>query len=536
MSLSTSSTRKSVQIEKGFIYFAAQELTAQKLDAHYIKSRNLWRVPNTLGALRELYRHGYDVAELGKQKARKREELLSFKNANPLNINDKRLRPYQKSDICFLENVPHAAVFNEMRTGKTPTTLKLMELEKHDKIMVICPASLVMNWQKEVHTWTEYNALCVSGSKTKRQKVYKEWSSGFLIISKDTAKSDLDLLKTFKDYALIVDEAHFLRNYQTAQSKAIYQLGKNSSRRLALTGTPALNKPDDVYGILKFLYPEKFPSYWQFVDRYFKTWDTPWGAKEVYHSKTNPDASYKRKEELQEVLECISVQRKRSEVMKWIPKKTYQTIELKMSSKQKKAYQEMLDLFTVEEAGLDAPSVLAQLTRLRQICLAPEVLEIEAPSAKESFLMEWLHDNPTDSVIVFSNFSSYLRRLAPKIKGAKTITGDTPQAERQQIVSSFQSGKTKVILANIQAAGVGLTLDAGNTVIFLDRHFTPSLNEQAEDRIVPTTENSNQQTHIIDVICKDSIDEKIHNMLAHKVNITKAINDYRNIKEFLNEQ
>jgi SNF2 family DNA or RNA helicase len=89
----------------------------------------------------------------------------------------------------------------------------------------------------------------------------------------------------------------------------------------------------------------------------------------------------------------------------------YQTIPLEMPSKQRKAYEEMLHLFTVEEAGVDAPSVLAQLTRLRQICLAPELLGIAAPSAKEQFILEWLENNPNEQVIIFSNFSSYLKKL-----------------------------------------------------------------------------------------------------------------------------
>jgi SNF2 family DNA or RNA helicase len=525
-------------IEKDNIYFTATEQTARKLDAVWVKSKNAYKVPNTLGALRELHKAGYDVAEYGKKKAETREKLLWIKNHEDVVLKNlggfEKLRPYQRTDIQFMINLPHAAVFNEQRTGKTPTTLKLLEAERHEKIIIICPASLVLNWKKEVETWTSLKAFAVNGTKTKRTNTYGAWTlrKGCLILSKDTAKADVDLLSKFSNYALVVDEAHFLRNYKSQQSKAVFQLGKNASKRLALTGTPAVNKGDDLYGILHFLYPSRFSSYWAFVERYFKVWDSPWGVKEV--------SGYKRKEELQEILDLISVQRKRSEVMQWVPPKQYQTIPLKMDSKQRKAYDEMLHMFTVEEADLDAPSVLAQLTRLRQICLAPELLNIAAPSAKEQFILEWLENNPNEQVIIFSNFSSYLKKLALKIAKQKgtiseigVIIGETPKQQRQSVVDNFQSGKYKVILANIQAAGVGLTLDKASTVIFLDRAYTPSENAQAEDRIVPTTENSNQDCMIIDVVCENSIDEHINDILSKKKSVIEVVNNYKSIGELM---
>jgi SNF2 family DNA or RNA helicase len=522
-----------LKIESDFIYITCTEQQAKKLGAIWVKSKKMYKLPNTLGALRELHKMGFDVMAYGKKKTHARELLLKLKNMDMSkvpSVYSYGLRPYQNTDIGFLRSLPHAGIFSEMRTGKTPTTLKLIEAEGHEKVIVICPASLVLNWEKEVKTWTNYSAIAVKGTKTKRLKQYSEWelNKGFLILSKDTAKADSDLLN-FKDYALIVDEAHFLRNYQTKQSKAVFNLGKNATKRLALTGTPSTNKGADIYGIIHFLYPSRFSSYWAFVDRYFTTWNSPWGAKEI--------SGYKRKEELQEILDLISVQRKRSEVMKWLPPKQYQTITLEMGAKQKKAYDEMLHLFTVEEADVDASGVLAQLTRLRQICLAPELLDIKAPSAKEQFILEWLEDNPDEQVIIFSNFSSYLKKLFIKLE-KKTydtglIIGDTPRIMRNGYVNSFQSGTTRVLLANIQAAGTGLTLDAAGTVIFLDRAYTPSDNAQAEDRIVPTTQQANQSCTIIDVVCKDSIDEHINDLLSKKKSVIEVINNYKSIKDLV---
>jgi SNF2 family DNA or RNA helicase len=144
-----------------------------------------------------------------------------------------------------------------------------------------------------------------------------------------------------------------------------------------------------------------------------------------------------------------------------------------------------------------------------------------------------LENNPNEQVIIFSNFSSYLKRLHEKVKESRFIIGDTDLKQRQEIVDSFQAGKTRVVLANIQAAGTGLTLDAAGTVIFLDRSFVPSDNDQAEDRIIPTTQQANQGCTIIDLACENSIDETINDMLKAKKNIIEVVNNYRNIKELL---
>jgi SNF2 family DNA or RNA helicase len=525
-----------MEISKDHIFFRCTEVQAKKLDALWVKSKKAYRLPNTLGALREMHRMGFDVTEYGKQKANHRNLFLDIKKRSDITAipgKQKGLRPYQRVDIQFLSLLPHGAVFNEQRTGKTPTTLKLIEAEGHERVIVVCPASLVLNWEKEVQTWTDYDCYSVKGTKKARSKIYVEWTSnkGFLVLSYETLRADSDLLNA-SDYVLVVDEAHRLRNYKSLQSKAIYKLGKNAIKRLALTGTPAVNKGDDLFGILHFLYPEKFSSYWQFVERYFKTWDTPWGSKQV--------SSYKREEELKEILDLISVQRKRSEVMQWVPAKQYQTIEVEMDAKQRKAYESMLNTFIVQEDDeikADAPSVLAQLTRLRQICLSPDLLDIKAPSAKEEFILEWLEDNPNEQVIIFSNFSSYLKKLKDKIanQGFKTgmIIGETNTGLRHKHVTSFQQGYTQIILANIQAAGTGLTLDKASTVIFLDRSYVYTDNVQAEDRIIPTTQASNQNSTIIDVVCKDSIDQKINELLSKKQSIIEVVNNYKNVKELL---
>jgi superfamily II DNA or RNA helicase len=236
-----------ITFEQNWIYVKCNDTQAKQLDAIWVKSRNAFRLPNTLGALRELYKMGFDTLEAGKQKAFRKAAILELKNMTSSDTEIPGLRPYQQQDIHFLSCLPHAGIFNQQRTGKSPTTLKLVESEGHEKVIIICPASLVLNWRKEIEQWTSYDVYAVNGSKNKRLKTYQEWDSqkGCLVLSKDTCKADYDLINA-SDCALIVDEAHFLRNYKSNQSKAVFQLGKYAKKRLALTGTPSVNSGSDI--------------------------------------------------------------------------------------------------------------------------------------------------------------------------------------------------------------------------------------------------------------------------------------------------
>lgn len=520
-----------VEVIGDFIHFKAQHQVGQAMNAVYSKAKGTYRVPYTLGALRELHKAGYNVESIGKRLADERQTLMIEKNLQYPNLTD-RLREYQAQDVNFLLQQNCLANFSEMRTGKTPVLCQVME-KRGVQTILVCPTSICLQWVDEIHRWTGLSAM-TTGKRTpkKRAELYRHFHNenfDVLVISVGVARQDVQLLKDLDYKMIVVDEAHFLRNYKTTQSSAVYVLSSKSEYRYAITGTPATNKPDDLYGILKFLKPSAYPSYWQFAERYFAIHDSPFGMK------VGNFLSADRKKEFHELVEEISVQRKRKDVMQWLPDKQYQTVRLEMGTKQQKAYDQMLNEFEVDGTDLSASTILAQLTRLRQITVAPSMLDLELPSVKEDYILEWLKDNPNEQVVIFSNFSRYLKKLHQKIGNLDhaLITGEINQADRAGVVKLFQQGEIRVILANIQAAGTGLTLDAAGTVIFLDRAYTPTDNQQAEDRIVATTQNSNQGALIIDLVCAGSVDEKILKMVKKKENITKIVNDYKSIKNFL---
>jgi SNF2 family DNA or RNA helicase len=239
-----------------------------------------------------------------------------------------------------------------------------------------------------------------------------------------------------------------------------------------------------------------------------------------------------RKAELQEIIGFISVQRKRNEVMQWLPEKQKIDSFVQMEGKQLKIYNEMSNDMMIDaeddEESWDTAMVLTQLLRLRQLCLDPRLLGFDVVGAKSKALLEWLDDN-REPVVLMSMFSSYFDIIQPEIEklGLKVgrIEGKMSNADKDQSATDFQSGKIDVLLCNIISAGVGFTLDKAKVILFMDKAWNPADNAQAEDRVIPTTEDKNHAHEIISFIAQGSVDQYINELLDMKKSLTDVVNE-----------
>lgn len=516
--------------------FSKKDDIQNLLNGQWVKSG--YRFPKNVFAMRELGKYfpelvkNKDFVAEGKEQAEKIKHLEWLKTNIPPMF-DQQLRPYQNADVHFLSQRGSALVLNEPRTGKTPTVIKTLSALQPKSSLIVAPSSLTFNWSKEFEKWAsgEFHVTVYSGTPKQREKLLKTHraASGqkVLIVSKDTLKLDKEL-QDMAFTVMVVDEAHFLRNYKTAQSKAVFKV--NAKIKYALTGTPAIKHDVDVYGLLHFINPKAFPSYWQFAARYWEIDEDMWG-------KSVGKVKGYREKELKGFMESISVQRKRKEVMQWLPDQQHQTIHVKMGKKQLKLYEQMLEEFMAvdDEVEVDTVNILSQLMRLRQLCLEPKLLGFDVQGAKTDALLEFAENN-TDPFIVMTTFSSYFPLVKPMLEklGKKVgiIDGKVSQKEKFKTAEEFQKGNYDILLCNIIAAGTGFTLDRADTIVFLDKDFNPANNEQAQDRIVPTTKERYHNINIISLVAAGSIDERVHDILRNKEDLTKLINK-RDIKELL---
>ena len=507
-----------IKHDKNFIYFTATPEQAADIGAAYVASIRGWKLPLNPYTLKELKKHII---------SHKIDELLGLEIAKHTFIKHKKeeiapklgdLRPYQAVDVRVIQTHKRLAIFNEQRTGKTPTILTA--LQNYYGGIVVCPASLKLNWLKEAEKWAKTPYVVITGGKTKRKKLYETMDRRNMIISYETLRADItDIMKHFPQFTfLIVDEAHRLRNYKTKQSQAIIKVAGITERVYPMTGTPAVNHPVDVFGILKIMFLNKYKSYWQFAERYFTIIDGHFGKK-VGSIRKNREAEFNN------LLYTHSLQRKRRDVMAWVPKVTHRTIELEPTSKQKAMFNEIVRRGTIN--GEEIPNAITKLTRLRQVCVDPLYFGIDHQSPKIGFILEYLEDNPDETVIIFSTMTAGLIRLSKLIPDAVVLTGQQTTQGKQFAVDKIQKGDSRVLLANIKAGGVGFTLDKADTIIFLDKSYTPDENDQAGDRFIPVDPAATYGAkQIITLLVNGSVEPKIEALLRQKINIISYVNDY----------
>lgn len=442
------------------------------------------------------------------------------------------LRPYQVEDVAFLSQRQTAGIFNEQRTGKTPTAIATIQEWKSKKYLVVCPASAIPVWTDAINKWSPTTATTeLVGTKIKRQKLLDNWTAGAAIISygclKTTAKGEglVSQLLSHKPDAIIFDEAHRIKDPKSAQAKAAFACNK-IPQRLVLTGTPASGKPEEIFSLLKIIDPKQFSSYWRFIENYFRTRQAFGAGGRSYIDIIGFQPG--KEQELQQYLATCSVQRKRKDVMPWLPPKDYIDIKLHPTAIQQRHLKELKEFFETEH--VITQGILDRLIRYRQICLNPALLGLQHSSPKQEWVLQFLEDYP-DSVLIFSKFTSFLLRLQEALQKEKyatgVIVGATSLIDRAKQVAAFQAGKLRVLLVNIDAGKEALTLDRAESTIFLDQYPPASDIQQAEDRFVATTPDKANKPHkIYRLMMKGTYDEQIYKLIEQRASAIDLLNDY----------
>lgn len=451
---------------------------------------------------------------------------LPLKNSNLTNLRD-----YQIEDVKFLKKLETAGCFNEPRTGKTPTALIVFS-EKHiNKFVIVVPASALYPWADECATWTDYPAVVCTGTPLQKHKIIEKWEQGALIISYGSLKEPRTnllsaILRKHPD-GCIIDEAHRIKDRNSANAIACFNLAIQIKNRLALTGTPAPNKPDEIWSILHFLLPEQFKSYWNFVNDfcYVSTRMNQYGTQFKDVGALKPSKT----SELQHILNNIATMRKRKDVMQWLPEKEPPVrIKLPATKEQEKYLDELKNFFETEE--IITQGILDRLIRYRQICLHPALINLKGKSPKLEWIKDYLADYPDRPTILFSKFTSFIHILDTTLEKYphKLIIGDVSSENRTKAIAEFQSGKINLLLINIDAGKENLTLDRAEVAIFTDK-FPPAGDiDQAEARFIATVpEKAHIPKTIYELCIKGTYDEQCYDLVEKRAQSVDAINNFK---------
>lgn len=431
-----------------------------------------------------------------------------------------KLRPYQLEDIKKLAKFARSACLNQQRTGKTPTALGVLFKRKSYKNIIVCTKSAIPQWIREYKKWTK--KPCIAFKNISSLADWKDDTG--LVISYDTLKRN-SLVKDILSQnptGFILDEGHRIKNPKALRTKTIYKMVEIPNF-VYLSGTPSTNKHEDVFSLLHMLEPTLFKSYWKFLDEYMlkeKKYSRSYIYTEIIGFKPL------KQEQILNFLAERSTQRKRKEVMPWLPKEEPpELIYLELSKEQKKYLAELAKMFETEH--IVAKGTLDRLIRYRQICLHPKLLELKGSSPKLDWIKSYIEDYTDKSIVLFSKFTSFIKLACDELN-IPMLVGSTPTKQRDQLVLDFQNKKIKQLFINIDAGKEALTLDSADVIIFTDLYPPVSDIEQARDRFVATTEDkADKENTVFYLLMKDSFDEHIYELITKNAKEIDIINNYR---------
>lgn len=435
------------------------------------------------------------------------------------------LRPYQKDGFDFLAHLTQirlgGILADDMGLGKTLQTLSwLAWLKDRNKknpkpSLVICPASVLHNWQREANRFAPDLQVLVLESGAARHNLRKQIPQHDVIVTNYALlRRDLEELQKFAFRAVILDEAQFIKNPGAQVTQSVKQL--KSEHRLALTGTPLENRLLDLWSIVDFIQPGYLGNQEHFI--------------ETYEPKGGQDAEGVQRiarRRLSAKLRPLLLRRLKKHVAKDLPDRIEQRRDCPLGDEQRKLYLAELRrsrdqiMQAVAEQGLNKSKmhVLAALTRLRQVCCHPQLVGNDSPSGKTETLFELLDSLVAEGqkVLVFSQFVQMLQLLEKecRLRNIPThiLTGQTK--DRQEVVQAFQNDPNPgVFLLSLRAAGTGLNLTTASYVVLYDPWWNPAVEAQAIDRSHRIGQT--QTVNAYRLIAPGTVEEKIWELQQSK--------------------
>ncbi len=440
------------------------------------------------------------------------------------------LRTYQKIGYKWLRTLEQykmgGILADDMGLGKTIQLLAviLSYVQKNKgnvkPSIIICPSSLALNWYNEIQKFTStLKALVISGDYLERKRKIEEIGKYQVIItSYDSLKRDIDLYKNYCFKYVVADEAQYIKNNNTKNSKAIKTI--NAETKFALTGTPIENSLSELWSIFDFIMPGYLYKYKKFKELY----ETP------IIKEQNEDVMNKLKKQI----EPFVLRRTKGEVLTELPDKTVTILNNEMSEEQYNIYmsymaqarKEIMSQIDINGFEKSQIKILSLLMRLRQICCHPKLFlrEYEGESSKLNQCIEIIQDAVLGGhkILLFSSYTSMFEIIEEKLKniGVKylKLTGQTRVGERIELVDKFNTDENiKVFLISLKAGGTGLNLTGADMVIHYDPWWNLSAENQATDRTYRIGQKRNVQVYKL--ITKNSIEEKIYELQQKKAKL-----------------
>ena len=416
---------------------------------------------------------------------------------------------HQKEAIKSLVENKKFILADDMGLGKTTSTIIAALETGAKKVLIICPASLKINWQREIENYSNKPTSIIEG---------KKWEDGdFIIINYDIIKnfhdekkkSDSVLLKTKFDL-VIIDEAHYIQNKQAQRTKLINDFVSNVDRLWLLTGTPITSRPINYFNLLNLIECPVAKNWMAYVKRYCNGFQFQAGRRKIWNVSGASNL-----EELRERTAPLVLRRLKENVLD-LPDKIITPVYLRLKSKEYEAL--MGEYYDWYDKNGESDSLTLQFTKLTKV---RQVIAEEKVASTIEICENIVEQGK--KVIVFTNFTKTLEMILEHFgKKAVRLDGQMSQKERQMSVDRFQNEEdVMVFVGNIKAAGVGITLTAGEAVVMNDLSFLPSDHSQAEDRSYRYGQKNNVLVYY--PIFDNTVEGIIYDILKKKKDIFETV-------------
>ena len=403
---------------------------------------------------------------------------------------------------------------DDMGLGKTTSTVIASIESGAKKVLIVCPASLKINWKREIENYSEDHVLIVEG---------KKWGSTFkyYIINYDILKNfhttenseDSEAYQIIVNEGFdlaIVDEAHYISNSQAQRTKLLNDILAKIPKVWLLTGTPMTSRPINYYNLLKIVNSPLTLNWQSYVMRYCKGYQFRVGGRKVWNTSGASNL-----DELRDQTKAVVLRRLKTDVLD-LPEKIISPIWLEL--KNSFYDDELTEFLRISEENKEKESITVTLNRLMKL---RQLIAIEKVEHTCELIDKVLEQGK--KVIVFTNFTMSLDMIYEKYKKkAVTLDGRMSKIARQESVDRFQNeDKIKVFIGNIKAAGVGITLTAADTVIMNDLSFVPADHSQAEDRAYRYGQKNSVLVYY--PVFENTIEMTVYNILQKKKDIIDQV-------------
>jgi SNF2 family DNA or RNA helicase len=462
---------------------------------------------------------------------------------NQIDISRFKLPPYpfQILGMSYLVHIGRGILADEMGLGKSNMAIgavdHLYAKGEISKVLVICPASLKYEWAKEIQKFTDHSVTVIDGPK--RHSQYQE-DSLFTIINYELARldSDIEIIKSLNFDVIILDEGHRIKNWESLTSKKIIDL--NAKYKWILTGTPMQNRPEELFNLFRFINPDILGNWWSFRHRYLVL-----GSK---FGRPNMVIGYKNLPELRQRISPYMLRRLKSEVAPDLPKIIVNTYAVTMTTEQDAIHEEIRmamrkildELKNWKEEGPHPKEdqLLGMLTMLIETSDSPQLLNMSssglaqrfAKKTKQSPKLEELCSiieslSPNTKVVIFTQFERMQRLIVERLNkygNCAILNGTMKPYERQAAIDKFRFNENYRFFVSTDAGSTGVNLQVASVVVNFDLPWNPATYAQRNARI-HRIDSKHEVVNVINLISKDSIDERILKVLYDKIDLSNQL-------------